>query len=130
MPNINEKSNSGYISRTLYKGFKKHFFYFGRGIQDDYQETMEKSLCYVGTTYGMSERASIEAGKYTLIEFPDYREFDSEAGRLTFLYNLSYSEKRRFEIRSTETGYHQRIYRWQLTTSFHGKRGTSKYPIL
>jgi len=42
----------------------------------------------------MSERASIEAGKYTVVEFPDHREFDSEADRLTFLYNLSYFQKR------------------------------------
>ena len=57
-------------------------------MPDDYQETMEKYLCYVGTTYGMRERASIEAGKYTVIEFPKYREFDLEADRLTFLYIL------------------------------------------
>jgi len=55
MTDKNEKTNSGYTSKepdmkTPYKGLEKHFFYFGRGVQDDYQETMEKYLCDVGTT--------------------------------------------------------------------------------
>jgi len=37
----------------------------------------------------MSERASIEAEKFTVVELPDHREFDSEADRLTFLPLLS-----------------------------------------
>jgi len=40
------RSNSGYISKNPdmkkpYKGLEKYFFYSGREMQDDYQETME-----------------------------------------------------------------------------------------
>jgi len=72
----------------------------------------------VGTTYGMSERASIEAGKYTVIEFPDYGEFDSEADRLTFLYNLSYLEKRRFEKNEEDYDKYLRLIRCTVSQAY------------
>jgi len=66
----------------------------------------------------MSERASIEAGKYTVVEFPDHREIDTEANRLTFLYNLSYSEKRRFEKDEEDYDKYLRLIRRTVSQAY------------